>query len=155
MSDSDSNKGHGSPESVTDSAAADQLATEIEQLKKQLEAAIRNNDNQLAAADADYHNLQEQVEAALQDRDRQLAEAAQATDNARHVLQELNQTQQQLQHMQQERDTVCRSGSNVVLHLHLLSVLCQISDQWTPIRRQYWKWLISGTGANSLQLEVQ
>ena len=109
MSDTDSNKGRGSPESVGDSAAADQQATEIEQLKKQLEAAnlqIRDKDNQLAAADADHHNLQEQVEAALQDRDRQLAEAAQATDNARRVLQELNQTQQQLQHMQQERDTV-------------------------------------------------
>ena len=109
MSDTDSNKGRGSPEYVADSATADQQATEIEQLKKQLEAAnlqIRDKDNRLAAANADDHNLQEQVEAALQDRDRQLAKAAQATGNARCVLQELNQTQQQLQHMQQERDTV-------------------------------------------------
>ena len=75
ISDNDGNKGRGSPESVADSAAADQQATEIEQLKKQLEEAnlqIRDKDNQLAAADADQHNLQEQVEAALQDRDRQL-----------------------------------------------------------------------------------
>ena len=93
MSDTDSNKGCGSPESVVDYATADQQNTEIEQLKKQLEAAnlqIRHKDNWLAAADADHHNLREQVEAALQDTDRQLAEAAQATNNARHVLQELN-----------------------------------------------------------------
>ena len=142
MSDTDSNKGRGSPESVAHSAAADQQATEIEQLKKRLEAAnlqIRDKDNQLAAADADHHNLQEQVEAALQDRDRQLAEAAQATDNARRVLQELNQTQQQLQHRSRREilSAFCRkehrSGSSSVLHLHLLSVLCQISDQWTLI----------------------
>ena len=124
MSDTDSNKGRGSPESVADSAAADQQATEIEQLKKQLEEAnlqIRDKDNWLAAADADHHNLQEQVAAALQDRDRQLAEAAQATDNARHVLPELNQTQQQLQHMQQERDTV-----------HFLQERAQIRQQHGP-----------------------
>ena len=164
MSDTDSNKGRGSPESIADSAAADQQATEIEQLKKQLEEAnlqIRDKDNRLAAADADHHNLQEQVEAALQDRDRQLAEAAQATDNARRVLQELNQTQQQLQHMQQERDTVCFLQERAQIRQQdgppptSAFSLCQISDQWTPIRLQYWKWLISGTGASSLQRKAQ
>ena len=72
MSDTDSNKGRGSPESVADSAAADQQATEIEQLKKQLEAAnlqIRDKDNRLAAADADHHNLQEQLQHMQQERD--------------------------------------------------------------------------------------
>ena len=47
-------------ESVADSAAADQQATEIEQLRKQLEEAnlqIRDKDNRLAAADADHHNF--------------------------------------------------------------------------------------------------
>ena len=72
MSDTDSNKGRGSPESVADSAAADQQATEIEQLKKQLKAAnlqIRDKDNRLAAADADLHNLQEQLQHMQQERD--------------------------------------------------------------------------------------
>ena len=62
----------GSPESVADSAAADQQATEIEQLKKQLEAAnlqIRDKDNRLAAADADHHHLQEQLQHMQQERD--------------------------------------------------------------------------------------
>ena len=52
MSDTNSNKGRGSPASVADSAGADQQAAEIEQLKKKLAAAnlqIRDKDNQLAA----------------------------------------------------------------------------------------------------------
>ena len=51
---------HGSPESVADSAAAEQQATEIKQLKKQLEAAnlqLSDKDSQLAVATADHHNL--------------------------------------------------------------------------------------------------
>ena len=129
MSDTDSNKGCGSPESVADSEAADQQATEIEQLKKQLEAAnlqIRDKDNRLAAADADHHNLQEQ-----------------------------------LQHMQQgERHCPLSAGKSTDQAAWSSTYIClqscaRSATSGTLIRLQYWKWLISGTGASSLQQEVQ
>ena len=130
MSDTDSNKGRGSPESVADSAAADQQATEIEQLKKQLEAA------NLQLRDKDDIGWLQQMLTTI------TCKNSCSTCSRRETLSAFCRKEH-------------RSGSSVVLHLHLLSVLCQISDQWTLIKLHYWKWLISGTGASSLQLEAQ
>ena len=111
MSDGNSS-GRGSPDSVVGATGADPAA-EVEQLRRQLEAAnlqIQDRDKRLAVADADRHNLQLQVDAQLHDKDRQLAEALQTAEMAKRqgqdMLTELGQTREALCDMRKEREVL-------------------------------------------------
>ena len=111
MSDGNSS-GQGSPDSVVGATGADPAA-EVEQLRRQLEAAnlqIQDRDKQLAVADADRHNLQLQVDAQLHDKGRQVAEALQTAEMAKRqgqdMLTELGQTREALYDMRKEREVL-------------------------------------------------
>ncbi len=93
-------------------AAADQAA-EMEQLRRQLEAAslqIQDRDHRLAAADVNHGAMQRQAEAALGERDRLLTEASQAADVARlqgqDLSQELARARGALADLQKEREVL-------------------------------------------------
>ena len=103
----------GWPRFCSQSYTGADSAAELEQLRRELEAAnlqVQDRDKRLAVADADCHNLQFQVDAQLHNKDHQLAETLHTAEMAKHqgqdILTELGQTREALSDMHKDREVL-------------------------------------------------